>query len=129
MITEGIGVLPYNRTLRLRSRMLRREMTDAEQLLWLRLRRKQLMAVHFYRQKPLGNYVVDFYAPRAKIVVEVDGSQHHVPAAMKADAVRDEYLSRLGLNVLRFDNLQVLRETESVLNTIRIAIANAGEKQ
>ena len=129
MITEGIGVLPYNRTLRLRSRMLRREMTDAEQLLWLRLRRKQLMAVHFYRQKPLGNYVVDFYAPRAKIVVEVDGSQHHEPAAMNADAVRDEYLSRLGLNVLRFDNLQVLRETESVLNTIRIAIANAGEKQ
>ena len=87
------------------------------------------MAVHFYRQKPLGNYVVDFYAPRAKIVVEVDGSQHHEPAAMNADAVRDEYLSRLGLNVLRFDNLQVLRETESVLNTIRIAIANAGEKQ
>jgi very-short-patch-repair endonuclease len=109
--------------------MLRREMTDAEQLLWLRLRRKQLMAVQFYRQKPLGNHVVDFYAPRAKIVVEVDGSQHHEPAAMNADAVRDEHLSRLGLNVLRFDNLQVLRETESVLDTIRIAIANAGEKQ
>ena len=128
MITQRNRVLPYNRTLKLRSRILRREMTDAEQLLWLRLRRKQLMGVQFYRQKPLGNYVVDFYAPRAKIVVEVDGSQHHEPAAMKADAERDEYLSGLGLNVLRFDNLQVLRETESVLDTIRMAIAKAGEQ-
>jgi very-short-patch-repair endonuclease len=72
---------------------------------------------------------VDFYAPRAKIVVEVDGSQHHEPAAMKTDAERDERLSRLGLNVLRFDNLQVLRETESVLETIRMAIAKAADQQ
>ena len=128
MIAEGIEVLPYNRTLKPRSRILRREMTDAERLLWLRLRRKQLMGVQFYRQKPLGNYVVDFYAPRAKIIVEVDGSQHHAPTAMKADAERDKCLLRLGLNVLRFDNLQVLRETESVLDTIRIAIAEAGEQ-
>ena len=127
LITRGNRVHPYNRTLKLRFRILRREMTDAEQQLWLRLRRKQLMGVQFYRQKPLGNYVVDFYAPRAKIVVEVDGSQHHEPAAMKADAERDECLLRLGLNVLRFDNLQVLRETESVLDTIRMAIAKAGE--
>ena len=103
-------------------------MTDAEQLLWLRLRRKQLMGVQFYRQKPLGNYVVDFYAPRAKLVVEVDGSQHHEPRAMKADAERDEYLSGLGLAVLRFDNLQLLRETESVLDTIGSAIDKAGEQ-
>ena len=128
MIKQGNRVLPYNRTLKLRSRILRREMTDAEQLLWLRLRRKQLMGVQFYRQKPIGNYVVDFCAPRSKIVVEVDGSQHHEPAAMKADAERDEYLSGLGLNVLRFDNLQVLHETESVLDTIRMAIAKAGEQ-
>ena len=124
----GVLVLPYNRTLKPRSRNLRREMTDAEQLLWLRLRRKQLMGVQFFRQKPIGNYVVDFCAPRSKIVVEVDGSRHHEPAAMKADAERDEYLSGLGLNVLRFDNLQVLRETESVLDTIRMAIAKAGEQ-
>ena len=108
--------------------MLRREMTDAERLLWLRLRGKQLMGVQFYRQKPIGNYVVDFCAPRSKIVVEVDGSQHHEPAAMKADTERDEYLSGLGLNVLRFDNLQVLRETESVLDTISRAIAKAEEE-
>ena len=108
--------------------MLRREMTDAERLLWLRLRGKQLMGVQFYRQKPLGNYVVDFYAPRAKVVVEVDGSQHLQQPAVKADAERDQYLSGRGLNVLRFDNLQVLRETESVLDTISRAITKAGEQ-
>ena len=86
------------------------------------------MGVQFYRQKPLGNYVVDFYAPRARIVIEVDGSQHHEPPAMKSDAERDEYLSGLGLAVLRFDNLQVLRETESVLDAIRLAIDKAGQQ-
>ena len=103
-------------------------MTDAEQLLWLRLRRKQIRGVQFYRQKPLGNYIVDFYAPRARIVIEVDGSQHLEPSAIKADIKRDEFLARLRLRVLRFDNLQVLRETESVLDTIRLAIDKAGEQ-
>ncbi|HEX9685126.1 MAG TPA: endonuclease domain-containing protein, partial [Burkholderiales bacterium] len=126
--TRGNKVLPYNRRLKQRSRILRRVMTDAEQLLWMRLRRKQLSGVQFYRQKPLGNYVVEFYAPQAKIVVEVDGSQHLEPPAMKADAARDKYLSGLGFDVLRFDNLQVLRETESVLDTISRAIAKAEEE-
>lgn len=120
-------MLPYNRTLKTRSRKLRREMTDAGQLLWLRLRRKQISGVQFYRQKPLGNYIVDFYAPRARIVIEVDGSQHLEPFAIEADIKRDEFLARSRLRVLRFDNLQVLRETESVLDTIRLAIDKTGE--
>lgn len=115
-------MLPYNIALKNRSRRLRQEMTDAERLLWLRLRRKQLLGVQFYRQKPLGNYIVDFYAPRAKMVIEVDGAQHLEPSGIEADAERDGYLSRLGLNVLRFDNLQVLRETEAVLDTIRLKL-------
>ena len=54
----------------------RTQMTDSERALWERLRRKRVQAVQSYRQKPIGNYIVDFYAPKAKIVVEVDGSQH-----------------------------------------------------
>ncbi len=69
-------MIEYNRKLEERARRLRRQMTDSERALWERLRRKQVQAVQFYRQKPIGNYIVDFYAPRAKIVVEVDGSQH-----------------------------------------------------
>ena len=128
LITRRDRVLPYNSILKTRARNLRREMTDAEQLLWFHLRRKQIGGVQFYRQRPIGNYIVDFYAPRAKIVIEVDGSQHHELPAIAVDVERDEFLSRLKLNVLRFDNLQVLRETGSVLETIRLAIANAGEQ-
>ncbi len=69
-------MIEYNRKLKELARRLRRQMTDSERALWERLRRKQVQAVQFYRQKPIGNYIVDFYAPKAKIVVEVDGSQH-----------------------------------------------------
>ncbi len=122
-------MLPYNTALKSRSRKLRREMTDAERALWLHLRRKQLLGIQFYRQKPLGNFIVDFYAPRAKVVIEVDGSQHGESSAVEADAVRDEYLSGLGLAVLRFDNLQVLRETTAVLEAIRLKLAAVGSHE
>ena len=98
----------YNRHLKPTSRRLRTEMTDSERLLWSRVRGKQILGVQFYRQRPIGNYIVDFYAPRAALVVEVDGSQHQEEDQVRADAKRDEYLGRQGLRVLRFNNLQVL---------------------
>ena len=69
-------MIKYNRKLKEKARCLRTQMTDSEPALWGRLRRKQVHSVQFYRQKPIGNYIVDFYAPKAKMVVEVDGSQH-----------------------------------------------------
>lgn len=109
---------PYGRTLKKSSRSLRMNMTDAEQLLWQRVRRKQIRSVQFYRQKPLLSYVVDFYCPAAKLVVELDGSQHFEEAHQIKDRLRDEALERLGLQVLTFDNRQVLLETEAVLTVI-----------
>mgnify|MGYP003428853656 FL=1 len=100
------------------ARSLRLRMTDAEHRLWFRLRRKQLHGVQFYRQKPLGAYVVDFYAPAVGLVVEVDGGQHFEEAAMLADARRTDVLRGMGLQVLRFDNRQVLLETEAVVEEI-----------
>ena len=100
------------------ARSLRLRMTDAEHRLWFRLRRKQLHGVQFYRQKPLGAYVVDFYAPAVGLVVEVDGGQHFEQAAMLADARRTDVLRGMGLQVLRFDNRQVLLETEAVVDEI-----------
>ena len=76
-------------------------MTDSERALWERLRRKQVLAVQFYRQKPIGNYIVDFYAPKAKIVVEVDGSQHMESEQAARDLQRDAFLASQGLRVLR----------------------------
>ncbi len=111
-------MLPYAKRTKPIARILRLRMTEAEQLLWFRLRRKQLHGVQFYRQKPLGDYIVDFYAPAAGLVVEVDGSQHLEDAAMLADAQRTAVLRNMGLHVLRFDNRQVLLETDAVIERI-----------
>lgn len=97
-------------------------MTEAEQKLWFHLRRKQLSGVQFYRQRPIGQYIVDFYAPRIKLVIEVDGSQHHEREGQAEDLVRDGFLTDQGLQILRFDNLQVLRETHAVVMSIDDAI-------
>jgi very-short-patch-repair endonuclease len=111
-------MLTYSRKAKPIAGLLRLRMTEAEQKLWFRLRRKQLYGVQFYRQKPLGDYIVDFYAPAARLVVEVDGGQHFEDAAMLADARRTDILRSMGLQVLRFDNRQVLLETGAVVERI-----------
>ena len=111
-------MLDYHPKLKPLARRLRTGMTEAEQKLWSRLRGKQLHGVQFYRQKPLGPYIVDFFGPKAKLVIELDGGQHFEPAHQGRDAVRDGWLKKQDLMVLRFDNLQVLRETEAVLEHI-----------
>ena len=118
--TEGISrmPLPYTKGLKHVARRLRRNMTDSEKMLWSRLRGKQFLDVQFYRQKPIGDYIVDFYAPRAKIVVEVDGAQHLEATETAKDKRRDEFLGRSGLKVLRFNSREVLEQTEAVVNTI-----------
>jgi very-short-patch-repair endonuclease len=111
-------MLRYDPPLKRFARRLRSGMTDAEYRLWFNLRRKQLDGVPCYRQKPLGPYIVDFYLPEIKLVIEVDGSQHLTDDAMEADVKRTAYLESLGLKVIRFDNGQVLLETHAVLEVI-----------
>jgi very-short-patch-repair endonuclease len=82
------------------------------------LRRKQISGIQFYRQKPIENYIVDFYAPAARLVIEVDGSHHFDTAQARHDKQRSDYLEQLGFKVLRFDDRQVLTETESVVEEI-----------
>ena len=109
---------PYNPALKPFSRNLRSNMTDAEQLLWSKLRRKQLLGLQFYRQKPLANYIVDFYCPAANLVIELDGSQHFEADHQARDAERDRVLESLGIVVLRFDNRQVLTELDAVMSVV-----------
>lgn len=109
---------PYNKNLKQPSRDLRNNMTDAEQLLWQRLRRKQILGLQFYRQKPILNFIVDFYCPAANLVVECDGGQHYTVEGLEADRVRDQTLAQLGFRVLRFDNRQVLVEIDGVVELI-----------
>ncbi len=109
---------PYNKNLKQPSRDLRNNMTDAEQLLWQRLRRKQILGLQFYRQKPILNFIVDFYCPSVSLVIECDGGQHFTVEGLEADRVRDEALAQLGLKVLRFDNGKVLRDIDEVVEMI-----------
>jgi len=111
-------MLPYNRNLKQYSRQLRENMTDAERRLWAKIRMKQLKGYQFYRQKPIGDYIVDFFCPRAKLVIEVDGSQHFSDKITEYDRIRNEYLSSLGLRVLRFTNIDVLTHIEGIVESI-----------
>ena len=109
---------PYNKYLKEASRDLRNNMTDAEKMLWSRLRNKQILDLQFYRQKPILNYIVDFYCPAANLVIECDGSQHFTDEGLEADRIRDEALAQLGLKVLRFDNGQVMGRVDDVVKRI-----------
>ena len=86
-------MLPYNRRLKTKARSLRTNPTDAELHLGYRLRRKQILGVQFYRQKPIGNYIADFYAPAVKRVIELDGAQHLELGQAKYDTQRIESLA------------------------------------
>ena len=122
-------MLQYNHNLKHKACRLRKNMTDTERLLWSRLRRKQILDVQFYRQKPIGNNIVDFYAPKAKLVVEVDGSQHLEEKHIEEDKRRDAYLTGQGLCVLRFNNLQIFQELDSVMEVIYKAVMEKLERE
>jgi very-short-patch-repair endonuclease len=111
-------MLSYSENLKQLSRQLRENMTDAERHLWAKIRMKQLKGYQFYRQKPIGDYIVDFFCPKAKLIIEVDGSQHLVNETIEYDRIREEHVSSLGLKVLRFTNTEVLKHVEGVVERI-----------
>lgn len=103
------------------AKALRRNMTEAEQKLWYHLRAHRFMGRKFKRQKPLGRYVVDFVCMDEKLIIELDGGQH--ADAVGYDRQRDAWLRSQGYTVLRFWNNEMLNETESVLERIRVALS------
>jgi len=102
------------------ARVLRRQSTKAETILWTVLRGKRFDGAKFRRQVPFDRYVADFYCHAAKLVVEVDGKQHDWFADL--DRGRSEVLERIGLQVIRFTNEEVLNDLEGVLRRIREAL-------
>ena len=105
-----------NKLLKQRSRDLRKNLTDAEQKLWQKLRSKQIYGHKFRRQFALGNYIVDFICLDKRLIIEVDGGQHMENVIY--DSQRDEWLKNQNFKVLRFWNNQVLNEIDSVLEII-----------
>jgi very-short-patch-repair endonuclease len=101
------------------SKSLRKRMTKEEIILWARIRRKQVNNLQFYRQKPLGPYIIDFYCPKKKIVIEIDGGQHYDQNNYEKDLERDRYLREaLKLKVIRFTNLDIKQNLDGVLEVI-----------
>lgn len=92
-------------------------MTRPEKKLWSRLRNHQLK-VQFRRQAVVGPYILDFFSPQAKLVIELDGSQHYHEEVKKYDSRREDFLKDHGLLVLRFNNLEFLNNPEGVLKKI-----------
>ena len=104
------------------AKRLRREMTPHERKLWYLFLRKY--PVKIYKQRIIGGYIVDFYCAAAKLVIEVDGSQHFEAQGMAYDADRSAFLSDLGLEVLRFSNREIDRYFREVCEQIDIIIQN-----
>jgi very-short-patch-repair endonuclease len=95
-------------------------MTDAELRLWRLLRRKQFAGFRFRRQAPIGRYIVDFFCPSARLIIELDGGQH--AERTEQDRRRSEFLMRAGFRVLRFWNNELNQNELGVLETIRQAL-------
>jgi very-short-patch-repair endonuclease len=99
-------------------------MTDEERHLWYDFLRGLPLVIR--RQKVIGNYIVDFYCAAAKLVIELDGSQHYDERGIERDTKRDEYLCNLGLTVKRFSNAEINKRFDSVCEDIYRFINQAG---
>ncbi len=106
----------HNPTLKPYAQKLRRDMTKEERHLWYDFLNR--LPVRFNRQKVIGPYIVDFYCAKAKLVVELDGSQHYEVAGIAADAQRDAFLAEQGLQVLRYTNVDIHRNFSGVCEDI-----------
>ena len=108
--------LYHNAGLTPNAQMLRKNMTREERHLWYDFLKSLPVVVH--RQKVIGRYIVDFCIPSAKLVIEVDGSQHYTKEGNPADEERDDYLSSQGYSVIRFANSDVNQQFEAVCQDI-----------
>lgn len=115
----------YRSYLRPYARRLRRDATFPERLLWSRLRRRQL-GIRVLRQQSIASYIVDFFCPDRRLVVEVDGRSHI--GREQADAVRQRALEALGYTVLRITNDEVLADLDGVVERIRAVLAQLAEE-
>jgi very-short-patch-repair endonuclease len=121
-VSRGVGSLSRGHRAGVRARELRKNSTDAERLLWSKLRNRQLLGFKFRRQVPLLHYIADFVCMDAKLIVEIDGGQH--ANKLQADQQRSEQLAGLGFAVIRFWNHEVLQHIDVVLEQIALSVTS-----
>ncbi len=118
-------IIRYNPKLRELARQLRKNMTLSEVLLWQELKGKQMMGYDFDRQRPIDEYIVDFYCKDLQLAIEIDGASHEHADVAKNDVLRQARLESLGVRFLRFDDLDVKKDMGYVLDTIHEWIATS----
>jgi very-short-patch-repair endonuclease len=104
----------YNPNLKQRARELRNNSTLSEVLLWDEIKNRKLLGYKFLRQKPVGNYIVDFFCNKLKLALEIDGDSHTADR-FEYDMYRQQWLESKGISVLRFDDLEVKKDMNNVL--------------
>ena len=111
-------IIPYNPKLKKFARELRNNSTRSEIKLWGFLNGKQMSGYDFHRQKPLLNFIADFYCYELKLVIELDGYTHQFEETIVKDRLKDETLQNIGLTVLRFEDEEIMDDIENVIRVI-----------
>ncbi len=108
-------------------RLLRKQEISAEKILWSRLRNKQ-QRFKFRRQYGVGNYIIDFYCPKLKLAIEVDGATHSTEIEIKNDLIREKYITRFGIKVIRYTNAEIFYNIDDVVGSIyELSVKREGE--
>jgi len=113
-------ILPYNPILKELAKKLRKNMTFSEVLLWNELKQKKMLGMDFGRQRPILNYIVDFYCKDLMLAIEIDGDSHN--NKFEEDKIRQKELENIGVRFLRFDDLEVKKDINNVLKTLQFWI-------
>lgn len=117
----------YNPKLKSPARELRKNSTLSEVLLWNELKARKIKGYQFMRQKPTGDYIVDFYCSKLRLVIEIDGESHD--GRFEKDIVRQQKLESMGLYILRFNDIEIKKEMYNVLRTIEGYIERIEDEQ
>ncbi len=120
-------IIPYNPNLKELARQLRNNSTKAEIILWQKLKGKQMYGYDFHRQKPIDNYIIDFFCHELMLGIEVDGYSHQIIEVFNKDVKKEGVMNMLGIHILRFSDGQVLKDTDNVIRAIEWYIANFEE--
>ncbi len=117
-------IIPYNPKLKQLARNLRNNSTRSEIRLWKHLKGKQQYGYDFHRQKPLGNYIADFFCLELMLVIELDGFSHQFHEVYRKDVEKEHWLNNQGIYVLRFTDQEVFKELDWVVKQIQLYIEN-----
>jgi very-short-patch-repair endonuclease len=115
-------IIPYNPKLKEYTRKLRNDSTKSEIYLWMHLKGKQMMGYDFHRQKPLDNYIVDFFCYELMLAIEIDGYTHLLEEVQIKDKKKEKKPNELGIHVLRFPDSDVFKDVDNILRKIEAYI-------